>query len=157
MTLRINLFQSNTYPPGSYSLFIQVNQRGLLTHYEIASKRKSDEEDHPLPPSRLTVFAAAISVEAHEDGSDHPGKKTIIRASSRFFRNFERKKEIAEFQKAVNLVIQKIAYDVANLLLQGYAEPVSEHPRHDNSSLKKSNYFWSIKKEETHTLQLVVD
>jgi len=84
---------------------------------------RSDAEDQSLSSLRLMVFAAAVSVEAYGIHYHLPKKKTVVRASSRFFRNSKLKKEISEFKQAVNMVIQRIAYDVANLLLQGYAEP----------------------------------
>jgi hypothetical protein len=84
---------------------------------------RSDKEDQSLSPLRLAVFAAAVSIETYGDDDFDSRKDTVVRASSRFFRKFERKKDVAEFRKAVDMVIQRIAYDTANLLLQGFVEP----------------------------------
>lgn len=128
----INLAYDDVYLAGDPRLRDDVSRILQLTIVESQvvyadDLLKSEMEDQPLSPSRLTVFSAAVSLEAYADEYYNSKKKTVIRASSRFFRSFERKKETAEFRKAVNMVIQRIAYDAANLLLQGFAEPESGH------------------------------
>lgn len=89
---------------------------------------RNDVNEGGLSPLKLTVIAAAVSVSIYGENYSSANKEVVIKASSRFFRNPERKKEIVEFRKAVDMVIQRISYDTANLLLEGFAEP--EHESH---------------------------
>jgi len=124
----VNLAYEEVYPAGDLKIKEDVQRVLQFTIKEsrvvyTADLMKSDIEDVAMAPSNLAVFAAAVTVVAYGDRYYRPGKKSVVRASSRFSRNDRKEKEIAAFRKAVDIVVQRISYEVANLLFQGYAEP----------------------------------